>query len=69
MTALTRKRGTLESGDGGLSVSLAGFIANNEDVGPIVRLAFESGKPEALLSGLQNIVKMKEVEIEICRIQ
>ncbi|GJN20610.1 hypothetical protein PR202_gb08008 [Eleusine coracana subsp. coracana] len=69
MTAQTKKRGTVENGDGGIVVSLASFVANNEDVGPIVRHAFESGKPEALLSSLRNIVKKKEVEIEeICRI-
>ncbi|GJM84542.1 hypothetical protein PR202_ga00223 [Eleusine coracana subsp. coracana] len=69
MTAQTKKRGTVENGDGGIGVSLASFVANNEDVGPIVRHAFESGKPEALLSSLRNIVKKKEVEIEeICRI-
>jgi exocyst complex component 6 len=69
MTALTKKRGTVENGDGGLGATLAGFIANNEDVGLIVRHAFGSGKPEALLSSLRNIVKKKEVEIEeICRI-
>jgi hypothetical protein len=69
MTAQTKKRGATENGDGGVGLGLAAFIANNEDVGPIVRHAFESGKPEALLHSLQNIVKMKEVEIEeICRL-
>ncbi|OEL32269.1 Exocyst complex component SEC15A [Dichanthelium oligosanthes] len=69
MTAQTKKRGAVENGDGGIGLGLAAFIANNEDLGPIVRHAFESGKPEALLHSLRNIVKMKEVEIEeICRL-
>ncbi|CAL4941804.1 unnamed protein product [Urochloa decumbens] len=69
MTAQTKKRGAAENGDGGTGLGLAAFIANNEDLGPIVRHAFESGKPEALLHSLRNIVKMKEVEIEeICRL-
>ncbi|CAN6299433.1 unnamed protein product [Urochloa humidicola] len=68
MTTQTKKRGAAENGDGGTGLGLAAFIANNEDLGPIVRHAFESGKPEALLHNLRNIVKMKEVEIEeICR--
>jgi hypothetical protein len=69
MTAQTKKRGAAENGDGGIGLGLAAFIANNEDLGPIVRHAFESGNPEALLHSLRNIVKMKEVEIEeICRL-
>ncbi|KAF8722817.1 hypothetical protein HU200_021945 [Digitaria exilis] len=69
MTAQTKKRGAAENGDGGIGLGLAAFIANNEDLGPIVRHAFESGKPEALLHSLRNVVKMKEVEIEeICRL-
>ncbi|CAN6293584.1 unnamed protein product [Urochloa humidicola] len=68
MTAQTKKRGAAENGDGGTGLGFAAFIANNEDLGPIVRHAFESGKPEALLHSLRNIVKMEEVEIEeICR--
>ncbi|TVU31054.1 hypothetical protein EJB05_22719, partial [Eragrostis curvula] len=68
MTAQAKKRGAVENGDGSMGASLASSIANNEDVGPIVRHAFESGKPETLLNSLNNIVKKKEVEIEeICR--
>jgi exocyst complex component 6 len=37
--------------------------------GPIVRRVFESGKPEALLHHLRNIVKKKEAEIEeLCKL-
>lgn len=69
MTAQTKKRGGGESGNGGAGLGLAAFIANGEDLGPIVRHAFESGKPESLLQGLRSIVKMKEVEIEeLCRV-
>ncbi|KAL5231158.1 hypothetical protein ABZP36_029934 [Zizania latifolia] len=69
MTALTKKRGAAESGDAGIGLGLAAFIANGEDLGPIVRHAFESGKPEALLQSLRNLVKKEEVEIEdLCRV-
>lgn len=69
MTAQTKKRGAVENGDGGMGLGLAAFIANDEDLGPIVQHAFESGKPEALLHNLRSIVKKKEVEIEeLCRL-
>uniref|UniRef100_A0ACD6A081 Uncharacterized protein n=2 Tax=Avena sativa TaxID=4498 RepID=A0ACD6A081_AVESA len=64
MTAQSKKRGTGENGDGGIATALAGFVSNNEDLGPIVRHAFESGKPEALFHNLRGIAKRKEVEIE-----
>ncbi|KAL5218950.1 hypothetical protein ABZP36_019634 [Zizania latifolia] len=69
MTAQPKKRSVIESGDGGLGLGLAAFIANGEDLGPIIRHAFESGKPEALVQNLRSIVKKKEVEIEeLCRL-
>ncbi|KAG8073582.1 hypothetical protein GUJ93_ZPchr0006g45808 [Zizania palustris] len=69
MTAQPKKRSVLESGDGGLGLGLAAFIANGEDLGPIIRHAFESSKPEALMQNLRSIVKKKEVEIEeLCRL-
>lgn len=69
MTAQTKKRGAGENGDGGIGTAIAGFISNNEDLGPIVRHAFESGKPEALFHNLRGIAKRKEVEIEeLCRL-
>ncbi|KAM0852444.1 hypothetical protein ACQ4PT_051754 [Festuca glaucescens] len=69
MTAQTKKRGAGESGNGGIGTALAGFVSNNEDLGPIVRHAFESGKPEALFHNLRGIAKRKEVEIEeLCRL-
>ncbi|XP_015690349.1 exocyst complex component SEC15A-like isoform X2 [Oryza brachyantha] len=69
MAAQPKKRTVLESGDGGLGLGLAAFIANGEDLGPIIRHAFESGKPEALMQNLRSIVKKKEVEIEeLCRL-
>lgn len=49
--------------------ALASLIANNEDLGPIVRSSFEVGKPEALLHQLKGFVKKKESEIEeLCRL-
>lgn len=69
MTAQPKKRSVLESGDGGLGLGIAVFIANGEDLGPIIRHSFESGKPEALMHSLRSIVKKKEVEIEeLCRL-
>jgi len=69
MTAQSKKRGAGENGDGRIGTALAGFVSNNEDLGPIVRHAFESGKPEALFHNLRGIAKRKEVEIEeLCRL-
>ncbi|KAK3151874.1 hypothetical protein QOZ80_3AG0251880 [Eleusine coracana subsp. coracana] len=69
MTAQPKKRSVVESGDGGLGLGIALFIANGEDLGPIIRHSFESGKPEALMHSLRSIVKKKEVEIEeLCRL-
>jgi exocyst complex component 6 len=70
MTAQPKKRSTtVESGDGGLGLGVAAFIANGEDLGPIIRHSFDSGKPEALMHSLRSIVKKKEVEIEeLCRL-
>uniref|UniRef100_A0A0D9VPV8 Exocyst complex component n=1 Tax=Leersia perrieri TaxID=77586 RepID=A0A0D9VPV8_9ORYZ len=69
MTAQPKKRAIIESGDGGLGLGLAAFISNGEDLGPIIRHAFETGKPEALMQNLRSIVKKKEVEIEeLCRL-
>ncbi|KAF3326320.1 exocyst complex component SEC15A-like protein [Carex littledalei] len=70
MHAQPKKRAVVENGgDGGIGPGLAAAIANGEDVGPIVRHVFESGKPEALLHHLRNIVKNKESEIEeLCKL-
>lgn len=49
--------------------TLSSVIANGEDIGPIVRPAFEMHKPEALLHQLRMFVKKKEVEIEeLCKL-
>lgn len=49
-------------------LALASNIGNGEDLGPIIRAAFEIGKPEALLQQLRNFVKKKETEIEdLCK--
>ena len=69
MSAPPKKRTIVETGDGGLGLGIAAFITNGEDLGPIIRHSFESGKPEALMQNLRSIVKKKEVEIEeICRL-
>ncbi|CAL9167596.1 unnamed protein product, partial [Musa hybrid cultivar] len=64
MHAPSNKRTAAENGDGGIDVVLMRSLGNGEDLGPIVRYAFECGKPEALLHQLRNAVRKKEVEIE-----
>ncbi|KAK6135072.1 hypothetical protein DH2020_031193 [Rehmannia glutinosa] len=47
---------------------LSTAICNGEDIGPFVRKAFASGKPETLLHHLKHFTKSKESEIEdVCR--
>lgn len=69
--AKTKRRGSVENGDrvhGVDELALAASISNSEDLGPIIRAAFEVGKPETLLHQLRNFVKKKEVEIEdLCK--
>lgn len=71
MNPQTKKRAAAESGEsgGGIDPGLSTLIGNGEDLGPIVRHAFQTGKPEALLHQLRCIVKKKEVEIEeLCKL-
>ncbi|KAM7270149.1 hypothetical protein ACFE04_029363 [Oxalis oulophora] len=67
--AKPKRRTVAENGDSSAEdLVLATLIGNGEDLGPIVRHAFEMGRPEALLQQLKNVVKKKEVEIEdICK--
>lgn len=59
----------MENGDIGIDPGLTTLLVNGKDLGPIVRHAFEAGKPEALFNQLRNIVKKKEVEIEeLCKL-
>ncbi|KAK9156596.1 hypothetical protein Scep_003170 [Stephania cephalantha] len=63
-----KRRAVIENGDGE-DLVLATIIGNGDDLAPIVRHAFETGKPEALLHQLKNVVKKKEVEIEeLCKL-
>ncbi|XP_055813448.1 exocyst complex component SEC15B [Solanum dulcamara] len=49
-------------------VLLSAAICNGEDVGPFVRKAFASGKPETVLLHLRHFARSKESEIEdVCR--
>ncbi|CAA7388756.1 unnamed protein product [Spirodela intermedia] len=64
-----KKRPAVVNGDGGIDGVLATAIRNGEDLCPIVRHAFEVGKPEVLVNQLRSIVKKKEVEIEeLCKV-
>ncbi|KAF7804869.1 exocyst complex component SEC15B [Senna tora] len=47
---------------------LSSAICNNEDLGPFVRKAFTSGKPDSLLHHLRHFARSKESEIEeVCK--
>ncbi|KAB1222960.1 Exocyst complex component SEC15B [Morella rubra] len=47
---------------------LSSVICNNEDLGPFIRKAFASGKPESLLQHLRHFARSKESEIEeVCK--
>ncbi|XP_047322975.1 exocyst complex component SEC15A-like [Impatiens glandulifera] len=64
-----RKTVTDQNGDIGEDLVLATLIGNGEDLGPMVRHAFEMGRPETLLQQLKFVVKKKEVEIEeLCKL-
>ncbi|XP_068662529.1 exocyst complex component SEC15A [Aristolochia californica] len=71
MQAKPKRRNAAENGEGigGDELVLFTSIGNGEDLGPLVRHAFEVGKPETLLHQLKNVVKKKEVEIEdLCKL-
>ncbi|KAJ6778903.1 SEC15 [Salix koriyanagi] len=68
MDAKPKRRTFVENGDGGEDLVLATLIGNGEDLGPIVRHAFEMGRPESLFHQLKSVVRKKEVEIEeLCK--
>ncbi|XP_042392283.1 exocyst complex component SEC15A-like [Zingiber officinale] len=67
--APSKRRPAIENVEGGVDVVLATSIGNGEDLGPAVRHAFESGKPETLVHQLRNFAKKKEIEIEeLCKL-
>ncbi|CAI9099481.1 OLC1v1036308C1 [Oldenlandia corymbosa var. corymbosa] len=69
MSAKTKRRTATENGDPNEDSVLATMINNGEDLGPMVRLSFETRKPEALLNQLKLAVKKKETEIEeLCKL-
>ncbi|CAL5396559.1 unnamed protein product [Camellia sinensis] len=69
MNAKPKRRTVKENGDTGEDLVLATLIGNGEDLGPMVKHAFEMGRPEALLHQLKFVVKKKEVEIEeLCKL-
>lgn len=64
-----RKGNSGENGDGTVDAILAASIRNGDDLSPIVRHAFEIGKPDALMHQLNYVVKTKQVEIEeLCKL-
>lgn len=69
MHTKTRKGNSSKNGDEIVDVILAASIQNGDDLGPIVRHAFEIDKPEVLLHQLNYVVKTKQVEIEeLCKL-
>lgn len=57
-----------ESADKLDQLLLSSAICNNEDLGPFIRKAFSSGKPETLLHHLRHFARSKESEIEeVCK--
>ncbi|CAA6654308.1 unnamed protein product [Spirodela intermedia] len=66
-----RSTGNAKAGGDGGKVDLhpvSSAICNGEDLGPFVRKAFATGKPETLLSALRHFTRAKELEIEdVCR--
>lgn len=48
--------------------AVSSAICNSEDLGPFIRRAFASGKPETLLQSLRHFSRTKESEIEdVCK--
>ncbi|KAL5711095.1 Exocyst complex component S15A [Ranunculus cassubicifolius] len=69
MQSKPKRRPVTENGHGGDDLVLMSTIGNGEDLAPIVRHAFEMGRPDALLLQLKNVVKRKEAEIEeLCKL-
>jgi len=64
MDVKTKRRVDIENGDEGEDLVLATLVANGDDISPLVRHAFEMGRPMGLLRQLDFVVKKKEAEIE-----
>ncbi|OMO81971.1 Exocyst complex subunit Sec15-like protein [Corchorus olitorius] len=57
-----------DSGDKLEQLLLSSAVCNGEDLGPFVRKAFASGRPETLLHHLRHFSRSKESEIEeVCK--
>ncbi|KAK8693819.1 hypothetical protein V6N13_071387 [Hibiscus sabdariffa] len=57
-----------DSGDKQEQLLLSSAICDSEDLGPFVRKAFASGRPETLLHHLRHFSRLKESEIEeVCK--
>lgn len=74
LSARTRRKVVPATANGGDSADkldqllLSSAIGNGEDLGPFVRKAFASGKPETLLQHLRQFSRSKESEIEeVCK--
>ncbi|CAJ1949672.1 unnamed protein product [Sphenostylis stenocarpa] len=63
MDVKTKRRADVDH-DEGEDLVLATLVANGDDISPLVRHAFEMGRPQGLLRQLDFVVKKKEAEIE-----
>ncbi|KAJ0610917.1 putative exocyst complex component EXOC6/Sec15 [Helianthus annuus] len=69
MNAKTKSRNVTENGGTVEDSILMTLIGNGEDLAPMVRHSFQTGKPENLLYQLKNVAKRKEVEVEeLCKL-
>ncbi|KAA0037129.1 hypothetical protein IC582_013475 [Cucumis melo] len=68
MEVKPKRRNAAENGETTEDLVFATLSGNGDDLAPIVRYAFQMGRPETLLHQLKSIVKKKEVEIEeLCK--
>ncbi|XWS23377.1 hypothetical protein CRYUN_Cryun28dG0008300 [Craigia yunnanensis] len=68
MDSKPKRRTFIDNGDTGEDLVLVTLIGNGDDLGALVRHAFEMGRPEPLVHQLKHVVKKKEVEIEdLCK--
>lgn len=68
MDTKPKRRVVTENGDTGEDLVLATMIGNGDDIGPLVRHAFETGGQDPLIYQLKNVVRKKEAEIEdLCK--
>ena len=66
MDVKTKRRADVENGDEGEDLVLATLVANGDDISPLVRHAFEMGRPKGLLRQLDFVVKKISQFLVLC---